>query len=94
MDSVRTLRCRALLRAQSKLVGHVDAANDQHVAVLLNLSGCLRREEALAGWDLARFQRTAKGARQSARGRGDEVVERRVARLVDLRVNAIVLRNG
>ncbi len=94
MDSVRTLRCRALLRAQSKLVGHVDAANNQDFAVFLDLAGRLRREEAFSGWDLARFQRTAKGARQSARGRGDEVVKRTVVRLVDLRVNAIVLRDG
>src|SRR5215212_10327805 len=51
----------------------------------------IHREEALAGWDLARFQRTTKGAGQSA-GRGsDEIVERRIARLVDLRVNPIVL---
>jgi hypothetical protein len=91
VNRVRTLRRRALLGAQPQVVSHVDATNDQHVAVSLDLAGSLRREEPLAGWDLARFQRTAKGAGQSAGGRSNEVVERRVARLVDLRVDAIVL---
>jgi hypothetical protein len=59
---VRTLCRRALLGAQAQVVGHVDAPNNQDVAVFLDLTGRLRREKALAGWDLARFQRTAKGA--------------------------------
>lgn len=93
MNSVRPLRGGVLLGAQAQVVADVDAANDQDVAVLLNLTGCLGREKALACWNLARFQRTAKGARQSAGGRGDEVVERCVVRLVDPLVDAIVLRD-
>ena len=84
--------CRGvLIGLQPKVVGHVNAAHDQDSAVLFDLARGFRREEALACWDLARFQRTTKGARQSA-GRGsDEIVERRIARLVDLRVNPIML---
>ena len=90
VDRVRTLRRRTLLGAQAQSVGHVDAANDQDVAVLFDFARGLGGEKALAGRDLARFQRTAKGARQSAGRRGDEVVQRRIARLVDLRVDPIV----
>src|SRR5215212_9683588 len=53
----------------------------------------IQREEALAGWDLARFQRTTKGAPQSAGSGGNEIVERRIAGLVNLWVNPLVLRN-
>ena len=94
MDSVRTLRRRALLGMQPEMIAHMDTANDQHIAVFLDFAGRLRREIPFSGWDLARFQRTAKGAGQSARSRGDQVVERRVVWLVDLRVDAIVLRDG
>jgi hypothetical protein len=38
VNGVRTLCCRTLLRAQTQLVGHVDATNDQDVAVLLDLA--------------------------------------------------------
>ena len=94
MNRVRTLCRRALLGVQAQSVGHVDAANDQDVTVLLDLARGFRREEPLAGWDQARFQRTAKGPGQSTRGRGDEVVERRVVRFVHVLVNAIVLSDG
>ena len=94
MNGVRTLCRLTLLGAQPQPVGHVDAANDQDVTVLLDLARGLRREEPLAGWDLARFQRTAKGAGQSARGCGDEIVECRVVRFVHMLVNAIVLSDG
>ena len=93
MDSVRPLRRRVQLGMQPQLVAHVDTANDQDSAVFLDLAGRLR-ELTVSDWDLTRFQCTAKGAGQFAGGRGDEVVERRVARLVDLRVDAITLRDG
>lgn len=91
MHLVRTLRRRALLGVQSKPVGHMDAANDEHVAVFLDLADRLRREVPLACWDLARFQRTAKAAGESAGGRGYKVIERRVTGLVHRLVNAVVL---
>ena len=91
VNGVRALRRGVLIGLHPQVVGHVDATHDQDIAVLLDVAGRLRREKALAGWDLARFQRTAKGAGQSAGGRGDEVVERRIAWLVDLRIDAIVL---
>jgi hypothetical protein len=59
-----------------------------HVAI-----HAIHLEETLADWDLARFQRTTKVARQSAGRGGDEIVKRRIARLVDLRVTPIVLGN-
>jgi hypothetical protein len=91
VDTVRAFRYRALFRAQSQPEGDMDTANNENVAVLLDLADRLRREKPLSGWDLARFQRAAKGARQSASGGSDQIVERRVVRLVHLRVDTVVL---
>jgi hypothetical protein len=38
VDRVRTLRRRALLTAQSQVVDHMDAANDQNVPVFFDLA--------------------------------------------------------
>jgi hypothetical protein len=91
VNVVRTFCRGVLIGLQPQVVGHVHAAHDQDGAVPLDLARGFRREEALAGWDLARFQRTTKGARQSASRGGNEIVERRIARLVDLRVARTVL---
>jgi hypothetical protein len=93
VNVVRPFCCTVLRGLQPQVVGHVHAAHDQDGALLFDLARGFRREEALAGWDLARFQRTTKGAGQSAGRCGDEIVERRVERLVNLRVNPIVLGN-
>ena len=39
----------------------MDPPDDQHAVLGLNLTGNLSRQPAVAGVDLARFQRTSKG---------------------------------
>jgi hypothetical protein len=91
MEVIGAFGCRSLLRSQPQPVGDVDAADDQDAVLLLDLANSLRRQEPVSGRNLARFQRTAKGAGQSPRSRGDEVIERRIARLVHPLVDTIVL---
>jgi hypothetical protein len=49
--------------------GHMDAANDKHTFLCFHLSGYIRGQLSVAGIDLARFQRTSKGAQHSTSGR-------------------------
>ncbi len=93
MEAVDALGHLALLGTQPELVGDVDPAHHQHLPILLNLADRLGRQVPLAGRYLARFQRTPEGPGQSAGGCRDEVVEGRGVRLVDLGVNAVVLRH-
>ncbi len=83
----------ALCRLELQVVPHVDAADDQHLAVQLDLAGRFRGQPTLAGGDPARLQRATKGSRQSPRGGRDDVVQRGGVRLVDAGVHAIVLRH-
>jgi hypothetical protein len=94
VEAMRAFRRLTLIRWQQQAIGDVDAADDEHVALFLDLADRFRRQEPFSGWDLARLQRTAKGAGQSAGRRGDQIVERRVARLVHPLVDAVVLGHG
>jgi hypothetical protein len=51
-----------------EVVGDVNAPDDQHVAVFANLPPAFRIQPAFAGGNPARFQRAAKGPRQSTGG--------------------------
>jgi hypothetical protein len=55
----------------------VDAFDDEHAVLLLDLAGGLSDESSFRGVDLARLQRASERAGQSASGCGDDVVERR-----------------
>ena len=90
MDAVGAFRGGALFRPQPQSIGDMDAADNQNVVVLLDFTDRCRRQESLSGCYLARFQRAAQGAGQSARGRGDEIVESGVARRMIFRIDAIV----
>jgi len=83
----------SLLGPEPQVIGHMDAADHQDSAILLDLTDRVRAEEPVAGWYLTRFQRAPEGSRQSASGRGDDVVEGRRMRLVDVGVDPIVLRD-
>jgi hypothetical protein len=71
----------------------MNAANDQYLAVFFNLSFCLRNQPPFTGRNFTRFQRAAKSAGQSARRRGDNIIQSCRMRLMDLRVNAVMLGN-
>jgi hypothetical protein len=75
------------------MIGYVDSFNYQNIAVFLNFTACFRGEKSLTGRYLARFQRAAEGAGQSAGGRGDHIIKGGGLRFVDIRIHPVVLGN-
>src|SRR3990172_204253 len=80
----------ALLGANFQPVGNVDAFYDQHFAVLENLASGLGGQITFACGDAARLQRASERARQSTRGRGDQVIQGGCVWLMDGQVGAVV----
>jgi hypothetical protein len=72
-------------------VADVDSLDHEHAVLDLDLAGRFCSEASFAGVDLARLQRTPEGARQSARGGGDDVVERGGSLGFATRCNPVVL---
>ena len=68
--------------------GLLDALDDEHLALDLDLSDCLGLE--VTERHLTRCQRARKGAEQSAARGGDHVVERGVVGFYVLRRDAVV----
>ena len=68
----------------------MDAANHQHLPILLNLTYRVRSEASFCGRNSTRLQRAPKGARQSTGRSGHKVVERGCVGLVYLEVHAVV----
>lgn len=75
------------------MVTHVNATNDQYLAVKLDLPRRLRCETPFTGRDPARLQRAPKGAGESASGRGDDVVQRRGVGFVNVGIHSVVPRD-
>ena len=80
-------------RVDPQMIAHVDAPNDQDLAVQLDLACSLGPEPAVPGWDPARLQRAPEGSSESAGRRGHDVVERRRVGCVHGRVHTVVLGN-
>jgi hypothetical protein len=57
----------------------MDAPDDQDASIEFNLTGDFRDQLAVACVNLARFQRTAKGAGQSAARSGHHIIQRSCA---------------
>jgi hypothetical protein len=93
MKTVNAFRRFALSRVKFQVIAYMNALEYQNLAVQLNFAICLRGELAFASRDSARFQRAAKGAGKSARGCGDDVIERRGVRRVNCHVSPVMLRH-
>ncbi len=91
MKSHHPLGRLALVWLKLQVIPHLDAADDQHFSVQLDLAGRLRTEPALSGGNPARLQRAPKGPRQSPGGGRHDVVQRGGMRRMDLGVHAVVL---
>ena len=48
------------------MIGHMNAADDQHFSVFFDFTACFSIKLALTGRNFARFQRAAKRSGQSA----------------------------
>ena len=79
------------LEAQHVL--HVDPLDHEHLVLGLDLAGRLADQPALARGDSTRLQRAPEGARQSAGGGGDDVVQRRSMLGLSAGRHAVVLRD-
>lgn len=91
MNRMDTLDRLAIPPVRGEMVDDVNAPDDEDLLIELDLAD--RVGGQFFDRDLARCQRACKGARQSARGRGDDVVERRRVRLVRVRADAVMLRD-
>jgi hypothetical protein len=65
----------ALINAQEVL--DVDALDDKHLVLNLDLAEAFTDQPALTRWNLARLQRASKRAGQSASGCSHDVIQRR-----------------
>ena len=72
---------------------YVDATENEHTSLDLDLAMCDSRQVPFTGRDPARLQRAAQGTEQSSTGRRDHVIDRSRMRIVDLAADAIVTRN-
>lgn len=65
------------IRVHRKNVVDMDAPDDEDGTVQLYLADCLAAETTASGWDLARLERAAQRAEQSARGGRHDVIQGR-----------------
>jgi len=72
---MHALRCFLTVRRQFQPVLDVDTANDEHIILFFDFARGLGHQPAFASRNVTRLQRATKGARQSAGGRGNDVVE-------------------
>ena len=80
VDAVQAFNGFALGFRRPKLIVRVDMADDQYTPIRPNFAGNLRSQLAVAGINLARFQRTAKSAGQSAACSRYHIIQRGCAR--------------
>src|SRR5918995_1030874 len=73
-----------------QLVTDVDALDDEHLVLDLDLTHSVTPETTASGGDLARLERAPERARQSARGRRHHIVKGRGVRLVTALGGAVV----
>jgi len=72
---------------------YVNATQDEHARLDLDLAMCDSRQMPFTGRDPARLQRASQGAEQSSTGRCDHIIDSRRMRFVNLAADAIVTRN-
>jgi hypothetical protein len=75
------------------MIDYMNSFNNQNVAVFFDLAPRFRSEKAFAGRNLARFQRAAKGAGQSAGCRSNHVIQGRGLRFMYTRIHPVVFGN-
>lgn len=93
VESMHLFRRFALLWFQLQVIGNMNSFDHQDLSVFFDLPFCFRDQEAFTGRNLARFQRAAKCAGQSAGRRGYHIVQGGRLRCVHIWVDAIMLGN-
>jgi len=72
----------------------MDPPDHQNSLIRFDFAFRFRAEPPIRGGNLTRLQRASKGAAQSTRGAGDDVVERGCTRRVSIRRHPVVLGDG
>lgn len=80
----------ALCGIKPQTVANMDASDDQHLPVQLDLTGGFRGKKSLPGRDPARLQRAPKGSGESPGCGSHDVVQRGCVRLVDGRIHSVM----
>jgi len=91
VDVVNALGRLTLFRIQLEVVAYVYTSDHQYVLFQLYFASCFRDQPAVSGRNVTRLQRAAKGAGQSAGGRGHDVIEGGCVRIVDVGIDAVML---
>jgi hypothetical protein len=81
------------LLGSAKLVVDRNPTDDENIVFELDLAHRFRRQSSVGGVDLARFQRTAESAGESARRSSNHVIQRGRMRWERVWWKLIVLRN-
>jgi hypothetical protein len=76
VKTMRALDCCLGVRGSHQAHRYVNAADNQYIVLRFHIAGYIRSQLAVAGIDLARFQRTSKGTHHSTSGCSDDVVNR------------------
>jgi hypothetical protein len=93
IKAVNPLGGLAIGRGSLQVHPDMNPADHQHAILQLDLADRLCRQPIARRGDLARLQRASKGSGQSARGRGNHVVQSRRMRWGRVGRNLIVLRD-
>jgi hypothetical protein len=88
---MRSLGLRALVLGNRQAVVDTDPLEDENSVLVLDLTLGLDVVRAGLDFDPTRLQRARKGARESAGGRSDHVVERGRLGREPLRIDAVML---
>jgi hypothetical protein len=94
VDAVDALRRLPVLGRELQPVADVNSLEDEDASLDLDLADGRRDEPLVPRGNLTRLQRASEGARQSPRGGGDDIVDRRRVRVVYVRVDLVVLGDG
>ncbi len=90
MKGVGSLGCFALFVPQAQPVGDVYAADHQYASFGFHFAHGLRGEPSFTRRNLARLQRAPEGSGESARRRGDQVIQGRRVRGMDVGIDTVV----
>jgi hypothetical protein len=71
----------------------VDASDDEHVLLGLDLADSFGDEPSVGRRDLTRIQRASESSTESTGRAGDNVIERRGARRISIRRDLVMLSN-
>ena len=93
VEAVNALGSFAVFGGQFELIGHVDAPQNEDVAIFADIAAYIGGQITFTRRNLTRFQRAAKGSSQSATCGRNYIVNRRSVGIVDVGIDLVMLGN-